>query len=118
MRFLAAVAAAMMAVLIVAGAQAKTLASNGAKPRITMEQARQTALIKEKGMIKSSELEKERGRLIYSFDIQTKDGIHEVNVDAMNGKVVEDTKESAADEAKEARQDKRADRAHKTTPGQ
>jgi hypothetical protein len=35
----------------------------------------------------------------------------------MNGKVVEDSKESAADEAKEARQDKKADRAHKAIPG-
>jgi Peptidase propeptide and YPEB domain len=117
MRFLAAAATALVSVGIVVGAQAQMPSSNSAKPRITMKQARQTALTKEKGMIKSSELEKEHGRLIYSFDVRTADGIHEVNVDAMNGKVVEDSKESAADEAKEARQDKKADRAHKAIPG-
>ena len=118
MRFLTA-ATAMVAAFLVTGAQAQTSTSNAVKPRITMKQAQQAALAKEKGTIKSSELEKEHGRLIYSFDVQATDWIHEVNVDAMNGKVVEDTKESAADEAKEARQDKRkADRAHKATPRQ
>jgi hypothetical protein len=102
--------------ILVAAAHAQTPTSNTVKPRITMKQAEQTALAKERGTIKSSELEKEHGRLIYSFDVQTTDGIHEVNVDAMTGKVVEDTKESAADEAKEARQDKKADRASKATP--
>lgn len=116
MRFFAA-ATAMVAVLIVAGAQAQTSTSNAAKPKVTVKQARQTVLTKEKGRIKSYELEKEHGRLIYSFDVQTTDGIHEVNVDAINGEVVEDTKESAADEANEARQDKKADRAHRAIPG-
>ena len=72
------------------------------KAKIAMEQAQATALQKEKGTIKSSELEKEQGRWIYSFDIATSDGIHEVNVDANTGKVVEDSKETAADEAKES----------------
>ncbi len=115
MRFPTA-AMTVVAALIVAGAQAQTSTSNTLKPRITMKQAEQTALAKEKGTIKSSELEKEHGRLIYSFDVQTTDGIHEVNVDAMNGKLVEDTKESAADEAKEKRQDKKAERAPKAKP--
>ena len=119
MRFFAAAAAAtaMVAALMVVGAHAQMPTSKAAKPQITMEQARQTALTKEKGIIKSSELEKEHGRLIYSFDVQTTEGVHEVNVDAMSGKVVEDSKESPADEAKEARQDKKADGAHKATPG-
>ena len=101
MRFFGAAATAMVAALMVAGAQAQMPTSKGAKPRITMEQAEQTALTKEKGIIKSSVLEKEHGRLIYSFDVQTAEGLHEVNVDAMSGKVVEDSKESPADEAKE-----------------
>lgn len=104
------------ALILAAAAHAQTSTRNVEKPKITMKQAQETALAKERGTIKSSELEKEHGRLIYSFDIQTSDGIHEVNVDAMNGKVVEDTIESAADEAKEARQEKKADRVHKTTP--
>ena len=45
--------------------------------------------------------------LIYSFDIKTKSGIHEVNVDAISGDIVEDKVESAASEAKEKQQDKK-----------
>jgi uncharacterized membrane protein YkoI len=73
-------------------------------PKITMEQAKAAALQKESGTIKSSELEKEHGRWIYSFDVATTDGVHEVNVDANTGKVVEDSKETAAQEAREAAQ--------------
>ena len=72
-----------------------------------MEQAKATALQKENGTIKSSELEKEHGRWIYSFDISSAEGVHEVNVDANTGKVVEDSKETAVDEAKEAAQDRK-----------
>ena len=75
--------------------------------KVTMEQAQKTALAKEAGKIKSKELEREKGRLIYSFDIKTADGIHEVNIDAMTGEVVEDTVESTAAEAKEKAADKK-----------
>jgi hypothetical protein len=75
--------------------------------KITMEQAQKTALAKEAGKIQSKEIEREKGRLIYSFDIKTADGIHEVNIDAMTGEVVEDTVESAAAEAKEKAADKK-----------
>lgn len=74
--------------------------------KITMQQAEKTALDKEPGKIKSKELEREKGKLIYSFDIATKSGVHEVNVNAMNGDVVEDSVESASAEAKEAQQDR------------
>ena len=74
------------------------------QPKVTMEQAKAAALQKERGTVKGSELEKEHGRWIYSFDIAAADGIHEVNADANTGKVVEDSKETAADEAKEAAQ--------------
>ena len=73
--------------------------------KITMEQAQKIALEKEPGTIQSKELEKEHGKLIYSFDIRTTNGIHEVNVDAMSGAVLEDKVETAADEAKEKQQD-------------
>jgi len=46
--------------------------------KITMAQAKKTALSKEHGTIKSQELEKENEKLIYSFDIKTRSGIHEV----------------------------------------
>jgi ribosomal protein L34E len=40
------------------------------------------------GEIKSAELEREHGKLIYSFDIKTARGITEVNVSAISGKVI------------------------------
>ena len=84
--------------------------------KITMEQAQKTALAKEAGKIKSKELEREKGRLIYSFDIKMADGIHEVNIDAMTGEVVEDTVESAAAEAKEKAADKKQKKSEKPAP--
>ena len=79
-------------------------ASTAAKPqpKITMAQARATALKKAPGTVKSEELENEKGKLIYSFDIATsKTAITEVNVDAMNGKIVAVQHENAAKEAAE-----------------
>jgi Skp family chaperone for outer membrane proteins len=78
------------------------------KAKVSMADARTAALAVENGKIKSEELEKEKGKQIYSFDIQMSDGVHEVNVDAVTGKVVEDTIENAQDEAKEAAEDKAA----------
>jgi hypothetical protein len=75
--------------------------------KVTMEEAQKAALAKESGKIKSKELEREKGRLIYSFDIKMADGLHEVNVDAMTGDVIEDTVESAAAEAKEKAADRK-----------
>jgi hypothetical protein len=75
--------------------------------KVTMEEAQKAALAKESGKIKSKELEREKGRLIYSFDIKMADGLHEVNVDAMTGEVIEDTVESAAAEAKEKAADRK-----------
>ena len=84
--------------------------------KITMEQAQKTALAKEAGKIQSKEIEREKGKLIYSFDIKMADGIHEVNIDAMTGEVVEDTVESAADEAKEKAADKKQKKTEKAAP--
>jgi hypothetical protein len=75
--------------------------------KVSMEEAQKAALAKESGKIKSKELEREKGRLIYSFDIKMADGLHEVNVDAMTGEVIEDTVESAAAEAKEKAADRK-----------
>jgi uncharacterized membrane protein YkoI len=69
--------------------------------KISRAAAEKIALTKESGTIKEGELEKEHNKVIYSFDIQTSSGVHEVNVDAVTGKVVEDSVETAADEAKE-----------------
>ena len=73
--------------------------------KISQTAARATAL-KEvpNGKVKSSELERENGKLIYSFDIATpgKTGVEEVNVDAIDGSVVSQQHESAKTEKKEA----------------
>jgi uncharacterized membrane protein YkoI len=60
-----------------------------------------------KGTIQGVELEREKGKLIYSYDIKTagKSGIDEVNVDAMTGKIVAFAHESPAAEKKEAAED-------------
>lgn len=76
---------------------------DGAK--LTMQQARSEALNQVNGTIKSAELEKEGGGsgLRYSFDIQTSQGIREVGIDAVSGKVLENSRESAHAETQEAK---------------
>ena len=70
--------------------------------KITMKAARATALKEVPGgKIKEAELERENGQLVYSFDISTKEGIKEVQVDALTGKVVKVESETAEQEAKE-----------------
>jgi uncharacterized membrane protein YkoI len=79
------------------------------KPKISMKTAKTIALKKvPNGKIESAELENEGGKLIYSFDIKAASGITEVNVDAMNGKVVAVQNESPAKEAAE----KKAEQKH------
>lgn len=73
--------------------------------KISEATARATAL-KEvpNGTVKSSELERENGKLIYSFDITVagKTGIDEVNVDAIDGSIVAKQHETPKMEKKEA----------------
>ena len=75
-----------------------------AQAKISKADAEQVALAKVPGgTLKEGELEKENGKLLWSFDVATpgtKD-ITEVQVDAMTGAVLSVAKESAADEAKE-----------------
>jgi hypothetical protein len=74
------------------------------KAKITLDAARATALAQvPNGAVKSEELEREHGKLIYSFEIQVpgKSGVEEVNVNAINGKVVNKKHESAKTEARE-----------------
>ena len=74
-----------------------------AAPKVTMEQARKVALARANGKIESEELEKEHGKLIYSFDIRVpkQSGITEIAVDAMTGKIVNVAHETPAAEAAE-----------------
>jgi uncharacterized membrane protein YkoI len=76
--------------------------------KVTMKEARVTALQAAPGKIKEGELEREDGKLIYSFDIKTKEGIKEVQIDAIDGKVVSVKTETAEDEAKEKAAEKKA----------
>jgi len=57
-----------------------------------------------KGTIDGVELEREKGKLMLSYDIKTpgKSGVDEVNVDAITGKIIGFSHESAATEKKEA----------------
>lgn len=72
------------------------------KTKITVEQARVAALAKAPGKIESEELEREEGKLVWSFDIRTDaKTITEVWVDAYSGKVVKTDIETPADEARE-----------------
>jgi uncharacterized membrane protein YkoI len=54
--------------------------------------------------IASVELERENGKLIYSYDMKTKgkSGVYEVNVDAVTGKIISVAHESPVTEKKEA----------------
>jgi hypothetical protein len=76
-----------------------------AEAKVTKADAEKIALAKvPSGTMKEGELEKEKGRLIWSFDITTPDtkDITEVNVDAITGDVVSVEKEAAESETKEA----------------
>lgn len=72
------------------------------KTKITLAEAREIALREENGTVESEELEKEHGKLVYSFDIRNAAGtITEIWVDAKTGKVVHKSEENAEAEAKE-----------------
>ncbi len=79
-----------------------------AQAKISKAEAERIALAKvPAGTIKEAELEKEKGKLIWSFDIATpgtKD-ITEVNVDAMTGAVVDVSKETVAEQQKEKKEE-------------
>lgn len=79
------------------------------RAKISETQARAIALGKvANGVVKSSELEEENGKLIYSFDITTPgtSNITEVAVDAISSVVVDVSIETPKDQLKEAAADK------------
>ena len=96
-------AVAIAAVTGVAGAQSQAALKREAK--ISEATARAIAL-KEvpNGIVKSSELEREHGTLIYSYDIKVpgKTGIEEIAVSAINGSIVAREHETPKMEKKEA----------------
>jgi hypothetical protein len=79
-----------------------------AQARISQEQATSTALARvPNGKVQSVELEREHGKLVWSFDIaqEGKSGVMEIQVDATTGKIASHKKETAAQEAAEARKE-------------
>lgn len=79
--------------------------------KVTEPDARKTALAQVPGgKVQSHELERENGKLIYSYDIKVagKSGVEEVNVDAVTGAVVAHEHEDAKAEAKEKKAEARA----------
>jgi uncharacterized membrane protein YkoI len=78
--------------------------------KITKADAEQIALAKvSRGIVKSAEIENEKGHLVWSFDIArpgTQD-ITEILVDAKTGKIISTQTESPRDQAKEAAADKK-----------
>ena len=77
--------------------------------KITKEQAQETALKRAPGNIEGAELEREHGKLVYSFDIRNAKGtIDEVQVSAITGKVVrvehENKKQETAEKSKEKKE--------------
>lgn len=77
---------------------------------MTQAAAQKTALAKvPNGKIKSGELEKEHGKLVWSFDISMphSKNITEVQVDAKTGKIVVVEIETPKDQAKEKAADKK-----------
>jgi uncharacterized membrane protein YkoI len=123
-----ALAVAIAATTSVAGAQGATVAKSTVKTgtikrhhtkvqkeesqatllkeaKVSEATARATALARvPNGSVKSSEIERENGKLIYSFDITVpgKTGIEEVNVNAIDGSVVGQEHETPKSEKKES----------------
>lgn len=83
-----ATAAALAALILTTPGIAATKAP---KPKLTMAQARAIALKIAPGRVKDAEYEYEGHGWRYSFDIAQGARIHEIGVDAMTGKIVEDS---------------------------
>ena len=81
----------LLATGLVAGCKTENESALQAQAKISKADAQATALAKvPNGSVKEGELERERGKLIWSFEINTPDtkDITEVNVDATSGEVV------------------------------
>jgi len=90
-------------------AEAKPKIDAAVKPKIGMTKATQIARTRARGLtLKAKELEKEKGRWIYSFEFKNKDGsIREVNVDAYTGKIIGVEHENGKKEASEEKNEKK-----------
>jgi len=92
----------------------------GRAPKIPESVARDSAMARvPRGQVRGEELEREGGRLIYSYDIQVpgQAGVQEVNVDAMTGEVVATTHEGPAQEKAEASREEERRQHPQAAPG-
>jgi uncharacterized membrane protein YkoI len=113
--FSASPAAAQAAKKKGASVKHETQAQLKAEAKVTEAAAKTTALSKVPGgVVKAAELERENGKLLYSFDIATKgkSGIDEVQIDAITGAqigtVVHETPKMEKAEAKAEAKEKAA----------
>lgn len=82
-------------------------------PKLTRTQAQKIALAKAPGKVESAELEKEHGKLVWSFDIRTsKTDITEVLVNANDGSIVAVEHETPEKEAAEKKGEKQEGKKH------
>ena len=120
-------AAVAVAAVAVAGSSAQAQAtykrdipdSLARRAKITESAAAATAKRRvPKAKIDAVELERENGKLMFSYDMKTpgQSGIDEVNVDAITGKIIGFSHESPATEQKEAAAEAKEAKAKKTTP--
>jgi uncharacterized membrane protein YkoI len=106
--FILAASLAMASTAFAQTAKPNSQAALRREAKISKTAATKTALDQVPGgKVKSSELEREKGKLIYSFDIKVagKTGIEEVNVDAVTGAIVAHEHENPKAEKKEAVQE-------------
>jgi uncharacterized membrane protein YkoI len=118
--FAATTAAAQAPAASAAPAKHETMKQLKAEAKVTEKAARATALAQVPGgKVTKHELERENGKLLYSYDIATKGktGIDEVQVDAVTGTVLSNKHETPAMEKAEAAADAKgvAHKAHKKT---
>ena len=103
---------AVLTALSVAAQPIKGTGKLKAEAKIKGDSAKKIALAQvPNGKIQSAEIEREKGKLIYSFDLKVpgKSGVQEVNVDAMTGAVVGTEHETAKSEAAEKKAETKAD---------
>lgn len=99
----------MLGFACVSAHAAETQKSLEAQAKIDKQQAQEIAMTKAPGgVVRSAELEREHGHLVWSFDITKPNSrdITEVQVDAVTGKIVHVANENPAQQAEEAKADK------------
>jgi uncharacterized membrane protein YkoI len=85
---------------------AEQQAKLASQARITKERAQEIALKRAPGAVESGELEREHGKLVYSFDIRNAGGtIDEVHVSAITGKILRVEHETREQEEAEKKAD-------------